>query len=943
MLAAALLGAVVLAFWLVGPLSLRGTATREPEGYYGLLTEAFLRGHTYLSIQPDPALAALPNPWAGYQGVPRLHDATYFHGRYYLYFGPTPAIILGVPWRLLTGTYLSDGAMTFVFTAAGALLGGGLLLGAWRRWFFPLSRVWLAAALLAVTCSGYVFCLVESNAVYPVPIACAYACLMAALAGIALVLRRPTGPAAALGLGAASLCWGLAVAARPDYAFSLPVLALPVAYAAKESTRLGRARFRGAAAVLCAGVLPALLVGVAVALYNFARFGDLMEFGWKYQFASVDQRFTRLLALGHLADNWRGYLLATPLYSPYFPFVLENEGAWGILRCCPLALAALAFPLTLGVPALRRDPSWLWLGVAALAAALLNFFSLGLLSIAAERYLVDAVPLALWLGVMVTLGFLQHTCRSPQWLVRLGAATAAALLLGCTLVHTVLFAFDHYGRPERLAPLARLLDQPAAAWERMRGIRHGPIEMKVQFGQIQPGRNDPLLVTGGGRDVLLATYPSDHEVQFSFQHAGDGGPVSDRFPIKPGETHLLEADLGSLYPPNEHPFFRGWPDHLVDRLRHRVWVVFDGHQALDTGSRFYRTNPWDLHLGFNPYGWATAPRFSGRIVQIEQTARLAEQPPAVPPGQGAVRLTVRLPAFRAFHSEPLISTGIPGAGDLLYVTYVGPGQLRFAHDHWGAGAVESPAAPYDANALHVVDVDMASLHPGVGSGNRTGLLAVRFDGRLLLDQDRPFYASDPGDVVVGFNNTASTAAVSIFSGQIARVDRVASALASQQPRTPGALRLQLRLPVDRPGRSEPLVVTGRTGAGDGVFVRYLDHNHVSFGYDHWGVGGAVTPPVEVDYGAILDLEIGLASLYPPAGDPDWAGVAEATKQAAMTRIWVTLDGRTVFSATAKSYPAPADEVFVGRNPIGLSTCDPDFSGAILIQERLPIGIPPAAP
>lgn len=933
-LAGLLLGAVVLTFLLVGPLTFRANITRQPNGFYGMLTEAFLSGRTYLSIKPDPALQTLADPWAGYQGVPRLHDATYFHGRYYLYFGPTPAIVLGIPWWLVSRTYLGDGAMTFIFAAAGSLLGGALLLWAWRRWFSSLPRLWLAAGLLVVTCSGYLFSLVESNAVYPVPIACAYACLMAALGGIVLALRRPDGRTGWLGLGAASVCWGLAVAARPDYAFSLPALVIPAARVAREAAR--RRGLRLAVAAIGATLLPALLVGVAVALYNHARFGSILEFGWKFQFASIDQRFRRLLDGTNLADNWRGYLLPAPLYSPYFPFVLTNEGAWGILRCFPLALLAVGFPLTLGLPSLRRDPCWTWLGLTILAAVLLNFLALGLLTITAERYLMDAVPAALWLGVVVALGFLRRAQDSPRGLVRTAVVAAGAFLMSCTLIHTVLLALDRYGQPERLAPLARILDRPAAAIEERLGIRQGPIRMAVQFHNIHVGWNEPLIVTGGGRDVLLVTYPSQTAVQFSFQHAGDGGPISDPIPIAPGRQYIVEADLGSLYPPKEHPFFRGWPGRLVERVRHRVSVVFDGRPVLDSGSRFYRTHPWDLYLGCNPYGWATVPRFSGTISQVERLG-----PPGVSqlealPGRGPVRMQVRLPGFRAYHSEPLVSTGVPGAGDLVYVVYTGPNQIRFAHDHWGAGAVESPTATYDPTVPHRIEIDMASLHPLSGPGPHVGLLALRFDGRLLLCQDRPFHASSPADVVFGFNATDSTAAVSIFSGQISRVDRIPSALSPEEPRNHGALQLQLRLPADRIGRSEPLVVTGKTGAGDAIYVRYVDRTHVIFGYDHWGVRGATSPPIAVDYGEIADLEIGLGSLYPPAGAPGWVGVPENTRRDAASRLWVKLDGKTVFTVAATPYPAAPAEVYVGRNPIGLSTCDPEFNGTILIQERLPV-------
>ena len=52
--------------------------------------------------------------------------------------------------------------------------------------------------------------------------------------------------------------------------------------------------------------------------------------------------------------------------------------------------------------------------------------------------------------------------------------------------------------------------------------------------------------------------------------------------------------------------------------------------------------------------------------------------------QEPARLSVRFPSGHPGVSEPLVSTGIPGAGDLLFVTYVGSDHVQFGHDNMGA-------------------------------------------------------------------------------------------------------------------------------------------------------------------------------------------------------------------------------------------------------------------
>ena len=79
-----------------------------PPGYYGLLTEALTAGQVNLRIIPDPEFLRLADPYAGPQGTNRPHDMTFYRGKFYLYYGITPALILMVPWRLTTGTYLTE-------------------------------------------------------------------------------------------------------------------------------------------------------------------------------------------------------------------------------------------------------------------------------------------------------------------------------------------------------------------------------------------------------------------------------------------------------------------------------------------------------------------------------------------------------------------------------------------------------------------------------------------------------------------------------------------------------------------------------------------------------------------------------------------------------------------------------------------------------------------
>src|SRR5262249_45010424 len=61
---------------------------------YAPLGEAFLHGQTSLLERPAPELLALPNPYDCEANRPyRLHDRSLYQGRYYLYWGPVPALL----------------------------------------------------------------------------------------------------------------------------------------------------------------------------------------------------------------------------------------------------------------------------------------------------------------------------------------------------------------------------------------------------------------------------------------------------------------------------------------------------------------------------------------------------------------------------------------------------------------------------------------------------------------------------------------------------------------------------------------------------------------------------------------------------------------------------------------------------------------------------------
>ncbi|HVT72524.1 MAG TPA: glycosyltransferase family 87 protein [Lacunisphaera sp.] len=922
LLALVLLGASFpWAQWRSGP----SRVGREATGYYAQLTEAFLAGQLHLKAKPDPRLVALANPYAGEQGVPRPWDMTYYQGHFYLYFGTPPVFLLFAPFRLLTGWYLPDGAGTTFFGLAGFALGAWLLLR-WRARYCPsLGEGWTIAGLAAWCLAAQAQLLAHTDVVYPVPINCAFACLMAAFL---FCIRAWEEPAQRRWAMLGGLMWGLAIASRPNYLFSLGGLAVFLAGTIKRSAATGAAGRRSAALTLVAAGAPIALIGAGMAAYNWARFHRITEFGSSYMLMAGDQRQVSLFS-GHVLAGLKNTLLRSVDYSPYFPFA-EPLGK-GAVPTSPILLAALALPwLWFRSPPDHRA-FWRTPGTALLAAMAGNLAGVCLLQTQEYRYNIDFLPAAVLLALWAAWSLLPTLASASVLPARAGRA-ALALALALTLFHGFAANVAFLDWPQRHPLLSRWLDYPTHWIESALGYRYGPVRLQVRLPPGPPGSLLPLVVTGRGQDVLYLRRGAGQECQFGFFHTGAGGPESAPVALDPAREHVLDIDLGSLYPPPEHPLFAGRSERDIRLLKHRVRVRVDGHAALETAGDFYPSHPWDVRIGENPGGLVTGRARLARTAFTAQRTGLPAGPIVAEHPLQPVRLELTFPPFVHYKREPLVSTGHRGAGDLLYVTYVGPGQLRFAHDSWGAGSVESPVVSYEAGRTYALEVDMGSLHPHPAGTAGESLLRVQLDGRTVFVAQRPYHAGDAVELAFGYNGNESTATYPLFTGHIASITPLAGLARPSEEF--GRLECTVEFPLGRTHAHEPLVVSGRTGAADIIYVVYAGEDTILIGYDHWGAGGPVSAPVRVDYHVPHRLEVSMGSLWPPAGDEaGWQGLAVAVRRRLAGTISVKVDGQTVLEHRAEAYAARPDEVAVGTNAIGASTCEAAFTGRILVAER----------
>jgi hypothetical protein len=942
--------------------------------YYHKLVDGFLDGQAGFKERPPAALVELKDPYDPVQraaaGNVGLHDATYYKGRYYLYFGAAPALVLLVPFKLLTGVQFPQGLATVVLCAGGLASSIGLLLDVRRR-FFPGCRprwIWLGAWLLGL--GNFCAPLVARNSIWEVPIAGAYcfsslACWMlfkALLAGN----RR-------CWYVAASLAFGLAVASRPHFVLLGVAMGGVWLWDLARRKRRGEAlSIRTAAGEFGVRFLPLVACILALLCYNYARFDSFLEFGTKYQLAGYNQFNAQWFSLRFLPANFYYYLLAPAQVSRYFPFfeVVKGypgtlaadyggiEDPYGILSNFPFVWLAAATPLLClrwrrGEPLLAR-----WLAVLGGAFGLLCFVTL-CFSWATNRYMVDFLPPLLTVAAVGVL-LVAEPGMGSGWARLLGRVAVFGAVL-FTAAFNLLVAFQHNGlykahRPEDFARLAGLLNRPALWWEQHFAQPYGPVEFTVRFPPDRPGRAEPLLVTGVSYKsdyIYVYYYPDLQSVQLAFTLTNRAHLLSQAIPVDLSQLHRIGIASGALYPEATHPYFAGWKPEDVKAAKRTLRVTLDGVPYLEAEAEFYEGSPGFVTIGENRLSKYIEPKFTGQITDVRRQP-LAKSV-AEFNGGGFLRLAVALPAPAAGRAEPIVATrSRSGRVDLLYYEFVDSTSIRFGLAETGAAPLTSAAFPVKPADLQLIEASLGSFYrepDNARDRELQGQAVVRLNDRTVWTVPRAFAETDGTPPVIG-RNPGLAGVGPAFSGRIAAqltsrpfpsgpVSRFAVQphwLEAGPGPAFGPVRVHFTLPARPVSKLEPFVVTGTAPIlADHLAINYTVAGRLGVNYIHAGNAGPQSARVAVDPTALHVMEADLPSMYPSESDSFFARASLGQIASAKRgRARVVLDGRQLFDTAVGWAPSPADWITIGSDRVN-QMYGQRFSGTIVAVERMTYG------
>jgi hypothetical protein len=295
--------------------------------------------------------------------------------------------------------------------------------------------------------------------------------------------------------------------------------------------------------------------------------------------------------------------------------------------------------------------------------------------------------------------------------------------------------------------------------------------------------------------------------------------------------------------------------------------------------------------------------------------------PSVPASAGPVRIEFRRPYREIGHVEPLLSTGHPNAGTIVFIRFLDRRHVSLGADIWGSLHESGPIdmdynrteslVVSDSALFPVGDPAVARLAPAEAAALR-GRLILELNGKRVLEVPGSAYETLPSEILVGRSQFGSVAEKA-FAGDILGAQRLALPRTATLPVGRHA-RLRARFPVGETGQTQPLLVS-RAGADRLVWgATYLGAGHLRLGCTSSSGESLGAAEVAYDPSRTHDMDFGF-----PGSSPS---------------LWCTFDG-TRLVALERQPPGPPPVLASGVDAAGTPGIQARFTGPLLDMELVP--------
>lgn len=281
--------------------------------YANELTDSILDGHLYLNKKPNNNLINSKNPYdSSIRNYDFLWDTVYFNGKYYVYFGILPSLFLFVPFKAITGHYLLISFVSLIFQILAIIFMAKFYKLLINKYFKKIPFILYAFGLIFVILSSGIINTIDGLHLYDMISIIAFYLVMQGL----YFIFKYDGDNKKKSLFLGSLSLSLAVGCRPTMLF-ISLLIIPIMWKKIKTSK-------NKVTDLLIFLAPYVLIGLFLMIINYLRFGNIFDFGFKYQLTVTDSRKITSSYYNIIIGIY--YYIFQPLrFTPQFPYILDLD------------------------------------------------------------------------------------------------------------------------------------------------------------------------------------------------------------------------------------------------------------------------------------------------------------------------------------------------------------------------------------------------------------------------------------------------------------------------------------------------------------------------------------------------------------------------------------------------------------------------------------------
>lgn len=296
------------------------------------IVDSFEAGQVSMLETPSDEMLALENPYDLSQrseaGVSYPWDHLFYDGKYYSYYGIGTVLTLFLPYHLITGNYFPSLWATFIYSIAGIIFLSLSYYVFITRLFPKISKGIAISGLVIVQATSFVWYCITIGNFYELAQVSGFAFLTA---GMFFLLRSGVvgeGKISRPNICVATVLLSIAVLCRAVLALYCIVSLLFIYAGVRKIIRTSyehtfRANKKPVITFLLAALVPFAVIGSVQMIYNYLRFGSILDFGIYYTLTIYDYQHIQFHFPLVLIAIYN-YLFTVPKVSTVFPFVTSN-------------------------------------------------------------------------------------------------------------------------------------------------------------------------------------------------------------------------------------------------------------------------------------------------------------------------------------------------------------------------------------------------------------------------------------------------------------------------------------------------------------------------------------------------------------------------------------------------------------------------------------------